>query len=61
MAVSGGTLGPFSPLLLRVDHELPYDEVASALGITVGAAKVRVHRARLRLARLRGGTEGRQG
>jgi RNA polymerase sigma-70 factor (ECF subfamily) len=40
-------------LLLRVDHDLPYDELASALGISVGAAKVRVHRARLRLARAR--------
>jgi len=36
-------------LLLRVDHELRYEEVAAALGISVGAAKVRVHRARLRL------------
>jgi RNA polymerase sigma-70 factor (ECF subfamily) len=37
-------------LLLRVDHDLSYDEIASALGISVAAAKVRVHRARLRLA-----------
>lgn len=36
-------------LLLRVDHDLSYEEIASALGITVAAAKVRVHRARLRL------------
>jgi RNA polymerase sigma-70 factor (ECF subfamily) len=36
-------------LLLRVDHDLSYDEIASALGISVAAAKVRVHRARLRL------------
>jgi RNA polymerase sigma-70 factor (ECF subfamily) len=42
--------GERSALLLRVDHELPYDEIAAALGITVGAARVRVHRARLRLA-----------
>jgi len=39
-----------SALLLRVDHELPYEDVAAALGTTVGAAKLRVHRARLRLA-----------
>jgi RNA polymerase sigma-70 factor (ECF subfamily) len=37
-------------LLLRVDHDLSYEEIASALGISVAAAKVRVHRARLRLA-----------
>ncbi len=43
--------GERSALMLRVDHELPYDEIAAALNITVGAAKVRVHRARLRLLR----------
>jgi RNA polymerase sigma-70 factor (ECF subfamily) len=37
-------------LLMRMDHELSYEEIASALGTTVGAARVRVHRARLRLA-----------
>lgn len=37
-------------LLLRVDHELPYEDIAAALGTTPGAAKVRVHRARVRLA-----------
>lgn len=42
--------GERAALLLRVDHELPYDEIAAALGISVGAAKVRVHRARQRLA-----------
>jgi RNA polymerase sigma-70 factor (ECF subfamily) len=42
--------GERSALLLRVDHELPYEDVAAALGISVAAAKVRVHRARLRLA-----------
>lgn len=36
-------------LLLRVDHELPYEEIAAALGTSVTAAKVMVHRARLRL------------
>jgi RNA polymerase sigma-70 factor (ECF subfamily) len=41
--------GERAALLLRVDHELPYEEIAAALGTTVGAAKVRVHRARLRL------------
>ncbi|MBN2169808.1 MAG: RNA polymerase sigma factor [Candidatus Krumholzibacteriota bacterium] len=42
--------GERSALLLRVDHELSYEEIAAALGTTAGAAKVRVHRARLRLA-----------
>lgn len=37
-------------LLLRVDHELPYDDIAASLGISVAAARVRVHRARLHLA-----------
>jgi RNA polymerase sigma-70 factor (ECF subfamily) len=42
--------GERAALLLRVDHELPYEEIAATLGISVGAAKVRVHRARLRLS-----------
>ena len=42
--------GERAALLLRVDHDLPYEEIAAALGTSVGAAKVRVHRARLRLA-----------
>jgi RNA polymerase sigma-70 factor (ECF subfamily) len=42
--------GERAALLLRVDHDLPYEEIAAALGISVGAAKVRVHRARLHLS-----------
>jgi RNA polymerase sigma-70 factor (ECF subfamily) len=42
--------GERAALLLRVDHDLNYEEIACALGTTVGAAKVRVHRARRRLA-----------
>jgi RNA polymerase sigma-70 factor (ECF subfamily) len=42
--------GERAALLLRVDHELSYDDIAAALDISVGAARVRVHRARLRLA-----------
>lgn len=42
--------GERAALLLRADHELSYEEIAAALGITTGAAKVRVHRARMRLA-----------
>ena len=37
-------------LLLRAEHELPYDEIARVLQISLSAAKVKVHRARLRLA-----------
>jgi len=43
--------GEKAALLLRVDYELSYEEIASILGTSVGAAKVRVHRARLRLTR----------
>lgn len=45
--------GERAALLLRVDHDLCYEDIAAALGTTVGAAKVRVHRARLRLANAR--------
>jgi RNA polymerase sigma-70 factor (ECF subfamily) len=45
--------GERAALLLRVDHELPYDEIAGVLGISITAAKVRVHRARSRLAAAR--------
>ncbi len=44
--------GERSALLLRVDHDLSYDEIAAALDTTPGAAKVRVHRARMRLSRV---------
>ncbi|MEM7117740.1 MAG: RNA polymerase sigma factor [Chloroflexota bacterium] len=40
-------------LLLRVYHELPYAEIARMLNISLSAAKVKVHRARLKLAALR--------
>ena len=36
-------------LLLRVEHELSYDEIAAVLGIQPAAARVRVHRARTKL------------
>lgn len=42
--------GERAALLLRVDHELAYEEIAAALDISEAAAKVRVHRARLHLA-----------
>ena len=40
-------------LLMRAEEELSYEEIAVALGITVTAAKVKVHRARKRLLELR--------
>lgn len=36
-------------LLMRALHELSYRDISRALGVSVAAAKVRVHRARLRL------------
>lgn len=39
-------------LLMRANDELGYEEIAAALAISVSAAKVRVHRARVRLARM---------
>jgi len=51
-ALRGLPEGERSALLLRIDHELSYEDVAAALGTTPGAAKVRVHRARLHLAEL---------
>jgi RNA polymerase sigma-70 factor (ECF subfamily) len=40
-------------VLMRADDQLPYDEIARALGLTLSATKVKVHRARLRLAAAR--------
>ncbi|MGB2714916.1 MAG: RNA polymerase sigma factor [Vicinamibacterales bacterium] len=37
-------------VLMRADDALPYEEIARVLRISIGAAKVRVHRARLKLA-----------
>lgn len=39
-----------SALLLRAEHGLSYEEISAALDISVAAAKVKVHRARVRLA-----------
>ncbi len=36
---------------MRAQHEMSYQEIAAALELTVAAAKVRVHRAKLKLAR----------
>jgi RNA polymerase sigma-70 factor (ECF subfamily) len=42
-------------LLMRASDDTSYEEIARALGITLAAAKVKVHRARLALAGLRHG------
>jgi RNA polymerase sigma-70 factor, ECF subfamily len=41
-------------LLMRAQDGLPYEEIAAALRLSLAAAKVKVHRARLRLAELCG-------
>lgn len=38
-------------LLMRAQHEMPYEEIAASLDLSVAAVKVRVHRAKLKLAR----------
>lgn len=40
-------------VLMRATDQMPYEDIAAALGISVGAAKVKVHRARRRLAERR--------
>ena len=40
-------------LLMRAQDQLAYEEIAAALDISAGAAKVKVHRARRKLAELR--------
>lgn len=39
-----------SALLLRIEAELPYEEIAQLLGLSLANAKVKVHRARRKLA-----------
>ena len=40
-------------LLMRALDEMPYEEIAATLGISVVTAKVKVHRARLKLMQTR--------
>jgi len=40
-------------LLMYAQDDMPYAEIAAALGLSVAAVKVRIHRARIRLNRLR--------
>jgi RNA polymerase sigma-70 factor, ECF subfamily len=42
-------------LLMRAFDEMAYDEIARALGISLAAVKVKIHRARLALADIRNG------
>jgi RNA polymerase sigma-70 factor (ECF subfamily) len=42
-----------SAVLMRALESAPYEEIARALGLSVAAAKVKVHRARLTLAKER--------
>ena len=47
--------GDRAALVMRVVEEMPYEEIARALQISLSAAKTRVHRARLALAGIREG------
>jgi RNA polymerase sigma-70 factor, ECF subfamily len=40
-------------LLMRAEESLPYEEIAAALSLPIATVKVKVHRARLRLAQIR--------
>ena len=40
-------------LLVRAFDEMPYEEIAQALGISLSAVKVKIHRARLALTNIR--------
>ena len=42
-----------SAFVLRVQHELPYAEIARTLGLSLTAAKVKVHRVRKKLLAIR--------
>lgn len=44
-------------VLLRADEGLSYEDIAAALGISPAAARVKVHRARLKLAEVRAAGE----
>jgi RNA polymerase sigma factor (sigma-70 family) len=40
-------------LLMRAFDEMPYEEIVQALGISLSAVKVKIHRARLALTNIR--------
>jgi RNA polymerase sigma-70 factor, ECF subfamily len=41
-------------LLMRAFDEMPYEEIAHVLGISLASVKVKIHRARVALGRIRG-------
>jgi RNA polymerase sigma-70 factor (ECF subfamily) len=41
-----------SALLMRANDQLPYEQIADTLGLSLTAVKVKVHRARQKLARI---------
>ena len=45
--------GDRTALLMRAEEEMTYEEIAAALGISLAAVKMRIFRARLRLAELK--------
>ncbi len=50
--------GERAALLLQIQHDVSYNEIARSLGISPAAAKVRVHRARIKLAQFRSNLGG---
>jgi RNA polymerase sigma-70 factor (ECF subfamily) len=46
-------------LIMRSADAMPYENIAAALGLTAATARVKVHRARVKLAELRAGREDR--
>jgi RNA polymerase sigma-70 factor, ECF subfamily len=42
-------------LLMRVQQEMSYEDIARVLGISLAAVKIKIHRARLKLAEARAG------
>ncbi len=44
-------------LLMRAQQGMPYEDIARALGISLAAVKIKIHRARLRLAEARAGSQ----
>ena len=49
-ALSGLPEGERAALLLRVDHDLSYEEIAQITGLPIGTVKSRIHRGRSVLA-----------
>jgi RNA polymerase sigma-70 factor (ECF subfamily) len=47
-------------LLLRVQEGMPYQVIADAVGLSLPAVKVKIHRARLKLAHWRAAQEVKQ-